>query len=361
MTKDSPLSGTRKQLRVLVVDNSATQRGMLINLLESDQELKVAGWAANGKEAIKCAELLKPDVITMEFRMPVMDGLQATQRIMQQTPIPIVMVTTSSSSNTEQIVFAAIQAGVMATVAMPMPGSQYAQGVQELLRTVKSMAEIKLVRRWTPERIRALTSESAVPVVASSNRALEIVAIGASTGGPPVLQQILTQLPAAFTLPVLVVQHIAADFVTTFVDWLRPQCRLPVQIAGDGVSLSRPGIYFAPQGQHLRVYKQTLALTSEPPIRGHRPSVTALFESVATYYGKAAIGVLLTGMGDDGAIGMHGLKKAGALTVAQDEASSVVFSMPALAIDMGVVDYVLPPPAIATLLVNLAGLDKGAS
>jgi two-component system, chemotaxis family, protein-glutamate methylesterase/glutaminase len=182
-----------------------------------------------------------------------------------------------------------------------------------------------------------------------------VVAIGASTGGPQALQVILTALPADFPLPVLVVQHIAPGFESGLIDWLRPQCAVPVELAVAGRTLSRPGILFAPSGHHLGVRMGTVELASEPPIAGHRPSATMLFQAVAREYGAAAVGVLLTGMGDDGAAGLRDLKRRGGTTIAQDEVSSVVFGMPAAAIAMGVVDRVLPPTAIAPLLVALAG------
>ncbi|MBI4492247.1 MAG: chemotaxis protein CheB [Chloroflexi bacterium] len=182
----------------------------------------------------------------------------------------------------------------------------------------------------------------------------EVVAIGASAGGPQALQEILTHLPATFSLPVLVVQHIAPGFVAGLVEWLEPQCALPVRLAAPGLRLDRPGIYVAPTGRHLLVRGQTLALGDDPPISGHRPSATALFQSVARAYGSRAIGVLLSGMGDDGAAGLGELRRAGGVTIAQDEASSVVFGMPGVAVHMGVVDHVLPPPGIASLLVELS-------
>ena len=183
--------------------------------------------------------------------------------------------------------------------------------------------------------------------------ALTIVAIGSSTGGPQALQAILTHLPATFQPPIVIVQHIAAGFAASIVDWLGPQCALPVQLATAGMRLDRPGIYFAPTGQHLVVHGHTLALNDEPPVRGHRPSATNLFRSVATNYGPRAIGVLLTGMGDDGAIGLAEMKRLGATTIAQDEASSVVFGMPGAAIALGIVDHIVSPAQLPTLLQQL--------
>jgi two-component system chemotaxis response regulator CheB len=346
-------------IRVLVVDDSAVQRSMLIDMLEGESDLTVIGWAANGEEAIRAAATLKPDVITMDLRMPTMDGLQATRRIMQETPIPIIIVTASISRDIHEMVGAAFEAGALAIIAKPKLGAQNTNDLQELRRTVRSMSEIKVVRRWAPERLRTpVQAPYSGNVIAPQHTRPEIVAIGASTGGPKALQEILTQLPADFRLPVLVVQHIAGDFVAPMIDWLRAQCAVPLMIAAAGQPLDRPCIYFAPQGRHLRVRGRTLALTDEPAVRGHRPSVTMLFESVAACYGASAIGVLLTGMGDDGASGLRDMKQAGGRTIAQDEASSVVFGMPGVAIGMGIVDHILPSLEIGPMLIKLAATER---
>jgi two-component system chemotaxis response regulator CheB len=181
---------------------------------------------------------------------------------------------------------------------------------------------------------------------------VEVVAIGASTGGPQVLRDILVDLPSDFSPPVLVVQHIAVGFDASLVDWLGHQCGLPVHIAADGQALNRPGVWVAPPGRHMGVTGRALALVDGQPISLHKPSATYLFQSVAREYRGAAIGVLLTGMGDDGAVGLRDLKRAGGTTIAQDEATSVVFGMPAAAIKLGVVDFVVPPPQIAPILVQ---------
>src|SRR5262245_11117131 len=267
---------------------------------------------------------MHPDVITMDLRMPTMDGLEATRQIMQHTPTPIVMVTASMARKDQHVVFEALQAGVLVIMPKPLPGIENRADAQELVRTVKSMAQVRVIRRWAPERLRPPAAPPPRPAVRAVSRALEVVAVGASTGGPQVLQEILTHLPASFPLPVVVVQHIAPGFVAGLVDWLRPQCALPTEVAASGVRLDCPGIFVAPTGQHLVVRGHMLALTSDPPVSGHRPSATVLLQSVARDYGDASVGVLLTGMGDDGAVGLRDVKRAGGVTIAQDEASAVV-------------------------------------
>jgi two-component system chemotaxis response regulator CheB len=337
---------------VLVVEDSPAQRGALVALLEADPELQVVAEAGDGTEAVRAAALHKPDVITMDLHMPRMDGLEATRRIMQETPTPIVMVTASARREHQQLVFEALQAGVLAIVAKPI-GANGQPLATELRRTLKSMAQVKVIRRWAPERLQQTPPLPPPRLVKPPARRPEIVVIGASTGGPQALYEILTHLPATFPLPVLVVQHIAAGFAAGLVEWFRSRCALPIQLAVSGVRLDRPGIHVTPTGQHLTVRRRTLVLTADPPLSGHRPSATVLFQSVAREYGAAAIGILLSGMGDDGAAGLRDLKRAGATTIAQDEASSVVFGMPAVAINLGVVDHVLPPARIHPLLLQL--------
>lgn len=350
----TPVPSARQcPLRVLVVDDSATQRAMLVALLDGDAEIEVVGFAATGAEAIRAVTRLKPDVITMDLRLPELDGIEATRRIMQEAPTPIVVVTAHASRDDTATVSRALEAGALALVEKPAPGPCYQAQRDDLLRTLKSMARVRVVRRWSPDRLRP-----SAPRVEPTNRP-RVVVIGASTGGPQALHTILPALPATFSLPILIVQHMAAGFTSRMVEWLRPACALPIQLASTGTPVQSRGIYVAPAGSHLAVRQRTMTLTDDAPIRGHRPSATLLFQSVADEYGAAAIGVLLTGMGDDGAAGMQELKNAGAVTIAQNEATSVIFGMPKAAIHLGAVDYVLPHDQIGPLLVELAGHTSG--
>jgi two-component system chemotaxis response regulator CheB len=349
--------GQKRPVRVLVVDDSPAQRAVLVALLDADPDLEVVGWAGSGEDSIRATARLRPDVITMDLQMPGMDGLAATRRIMQESPTPIVMVTARGSREDQRIAFEAFQAGILAVAEKPTTTSGQTGTAADLLRTVKSMAQLKVVRRWSPERLRTTptVAPAVVPTTRFSTSRPEVVAIGASTGGPQVLLRILSALPASFPAPILVVQHIADGFVSGMVEWLRPQCRLPIQLAVSGVQVGVPGVYVAPTGHHLVVRRRAMTLTDEPPISGHRPSATALFRSVAREYGRKAVGILLTGMGDDGALGLRDMKLAGSITVAQDEASSVVFGMPAVAVELGAADHVLPPVRIAEVLLELVG------
>lgn len=346
-------------IRVLVVDDSAAQRGMLMSLLAADRAIEVIGWAANGVEAIAATARLRPDLVVMDLRMPVMDGLEATRRIMRETPVPIVVVTASHSSHDQKLVFESIQAGALAILEKPRPGVDGAPTPAELVRTVKSMARVRVIRRWAPERLRPPVGEQRLGPARTFGLSVEVIAIAASTGGPQALQAILSHLPASFPVPLLIVQHITAGFVSGLVEWLRLACALPVELAAEAGPFPRPGVYVAPTDRHLIVRGRALALTSDPPVSGHRPSATVLFRSVARAYGPAAAGVILTGMGDDGAAGMRDLKRARGITVAQDEATSIVFGMPAEAIGLGIVDHVVPLGGVAAFLIDLAGATPG--
>jgi two-component system chemotaxis response regulator CheB len=337
----------RPLVRVLVVEDSVTQRHALVALINADPELTVIGWAADGADAVRSTALLKPDVIAMDLYMPVMDGLEATRQILQETPTPIVLITADSArvaADEQRLVFEALDAGVLAVLRK--------SATPELCRALKSMAQVRVVRRWSGDRLRPAETPPPPGSAAAPGVPLEVVAIGASTGGPPVLRTILVGLPAGFSPPVLIVQHIADDFAGSLVDWLRPQCALPIQIGVDGQRLNRPGILVAPPGLHMGVRGRAVVLVDGPAISLHRPSATHLFQTVAHEYGAAAIGVLLTGMGDDGAAGLRELKSAGGTTIAQDEATSVVFGMPSAAINLGVVDHVVPPQAIVPILLQ---------
>jgi two-component system chemotaxis response regulator CheB len=343
-----------KRTRVLIVDDSAVQRDILTALLSTDQRLYVIATASSGEEAVRAAARLKPDVILMDMRMPGLDGVQATSRIMQETPTPIVMVTYGASREDQVLATAAFEAGVVAFLPKPPAGPAGNQAAQELRRTVRSMAGVKVIRRRAVGRRLEPTAGGLIRSSQRPTRVPRVIAMGASTGGPQVLREILVCLPADFPVPVLVVQHIASGFVTSMVEWLKSQCSVPVQVAVPGKVVAAPGIYIAPTDQHMIVHSQAIVLTDDPPVGGHRPSVDVLFESVAAEYGADAVGVLLTGMGRDGAAGLCKIRRSGSISIAQDEASSVVFGMPRAGIEMGGAEHVLPPHSIASLLLNLS-------
>lgn len=344
------LANGASRIRVLVFDNSAERRAKLAVLLATDDDIEVVGRVGDAAAAVRAAERLRPNVITMDLRMAWLEGVAATRQIMRECPTPIVVVGASGAQAEQALATEALDAGVLAVMATPLPTSDSEAQTRELCRLIKSMAQVRVVRRRA-EPIGAAIDGLAAPAALQA-RPPQIVAIGASTGGPQALGEILPSLPAGFAAPVVVVQHIAAGFLSGLVDWLRPSCALPIEVAQPDQPLDRPGIYLAPPGRHLIVRDRRLALTDDPPVSSHRPSATVLFQSVAHEYGSAAIGVLLTGMGDDGATGLQDLARAGATTVAQDKTTCAVFGMPAVAIALGVVHYVLPVGSIAPCLLQ---------
>lgn len=345
-------------IRALVVDDSATVRQLLVQVLSSDPEISVVGTAANGAEAVELVERLAPDLVVMDIYMPQMDGLEATREIMARSPTPILIVSSEANQHQLELSLTATQAGSL--LVLPKPESprseRFAELSEQLVRMAKAMAQVKVVRRW------ASPTKTAAPRLPRRRDATEparLVAIAASTGGPAALRRILHELPREFPLPVLVVQHIARGFAPGLVDWLGAGCRLRVKVAEHGEVLAARTVYVAPDDQHLGVdgYGR-IQLASAPPIGGFRPSASHLFESVARAYGAAAAAVVLTGMGDDGVAGLRSLYTAGGRVLGQDEGSSVVYGMAREAARSGVVDLLLPLEAIAP---QLAALAKGGS
>ena len=350
---------------MLVVEDSPVVREFLTYILTSDPDIQVVGVAKNGVEALDQVEMLRPDVITMDIHMPIMDGFEVTRRIMETVPTPIVIVSGSTGAMEMASTFRALEAGALAVVLRP-PGLNHCafdESSKELILTVKLMSEVKVVRRFSHEKPAPATTPAIPAQGPKTASGIQIIAIGASTGGPPVLKEILSGLSKDFTLPVLIVQHIASGFVEGFTEWLAGTSDFPVHIASHGeVPLPGHG-YVAPDGFHLGVTSgPCIALSDDSPeSNGLRPSVAYLFRSVAQVLGPRAVGVLLTGMGRDGAEEMKMMKDRGAVTIAQDEDSSVVYGMPGEAIRLDAAMYILSPKGIAAMLSALSGRAKEES
>lgn len=346
-------------IRVLIVEDSPTVRMLLQAILESDPDIQVIGTAANGDEGVRQVQALKPDLITMDIRMPVMDGFEATRRIMESRPTPIVVVSSNVESPDLAVAFNAIQAGALDVVEKPagLSHTDFATIRDRLLTTIKGMAEVKVIRRH--RRRDRPAGASPTPTNVCSGKLPTILAIGASTGGPAALNTLLKALPSDFPLPIVVVQHMAASFTQGLVAWLQLESRLPIKIAQHEQRLVRGEVYFAPDGSHLEVSSRTtLGLSQAPAVSFVRPSATVLFESVARIYGAEAIGVLLTGMGEDGAAGLKVIHDRGGVTLVQDEATCVVYGMPAVAVRLGAAGAVLPLDRIAPTLRDLVQLRR---
>ena len=280
----------------------------------------MAGEARDGLEAAELAARLKPDVILMDGHMPRMDGYEATRRIMEEAPTAIVMVSASTAADEGALSFRALEAGALTIVEKPVGPDhpQHDETARQLLQTVRLMAEVKVVRRWPSREPRTAASK---PPLASAGT-IEIVAIGASTGGPQVVAEILAALPRDFGAPILVVQHIATGFGEGLAAWLATLTPLRVKLA-DAREPLRPGtVYIARDGRQLGVTRRReIDLTDDPAADGFRPSASSLFRSVAAVYGPSAAGILLTGMGRDGAAGLASVRSAGGVTIAQSEAT----------------------------------------
>lgn len=345
-------------INVLVVEDSRVIRDYLVYVLENDTGIRVIGTADSGEAAIEFLGRQRPDAILMDIHLPGIDGFETTRRIMQTNPVPIVVCTASMHFSEVHVVMRALEAGALAALKKPRgladPDAEAESAT--LVNTIKLMSEVKVIRRWNraPTDVTPAPSpafEPALGGIAAHHAA--IVAIGASTGGPPVILQILSGLSPSYPTPILVVQHIAAGFTAGFAEWLAAGSGLTVRVA-QGEETPVPGhVYVAPDGRHLRVgVRGELQTTADAPHNGLRPSVGVLFRSVAERFGGRAIGVLLTGMGRDGAEELKLMADRGALTVAQDEESCVVFGMPGEAIRLGAARFVLPPHKIAELLAT---------
>jgi len=358
-------------IKALIVDDSPTAQELLRHILSSDPEIRVIGTAGNGKEALEFVERNKPDVITMDLTMPEMDGYSATRTIMETTPIPVVVVSASLAPEEVEKTWPALEAGAVAAIGKPdysaVDGGS--ESAKRLIQTVKLMSQVRLVRRWKKlrpaEQIlteetgpqEAAVAHSEQPEAKLGKRKTDLVAIGASTGGPPVLRTILSGLEEGFPAPIMVVQHIARGFSEGLVSWLDRFSSVNVRLAEEGERIIPGRVYVAPEDLHMGVGKDlNISLSREDPEYGLRPSVSYMFRSVAKAFGKRAIGILLTGMGKDGAYELKLMKDSGAVTIAQDEESSIVHGMPAAAIKLGGTTHVLSPEEIQRALNQI--VDK---
>ncbi|HHF7347310.1 TPA: chemotaxis-specific protein-glutamate methyltransferase CheB [Legionella feeleii] len=343
------------KIRVLVVDDSPVIRELITRIIDAQPDMKLIGTASNGEEAIAAVKEKNPDVVTMDLHMPYLDGLEATRKIMETHPVAIVIVSASVSTQEAIEAFHALDAGAVSVIGS-LVGSQHPEHetqARELIQTIRAMSEIKVIRRWPKKN--PVSAETTTSQARFNLGAVKIVAIGASTGGPVALKTILSNIPKNFPVSILVVQHIANGFTQGFVNWLKQTTGFLVKIAEAGETLKPGCAYVAPEGFQMEMAKTgTIALHQDLPINGHCPSVGALFQSLVKEFGNQTLGILLTGMGKDGAAELKLLKNHGAFTIVQDKETSVVNGMPGEAINIGAASAVLSPEGIANFLTNMA-------
>jgi two-component system chemotaxis response regulator CheB len=343
---------------VLLVDDDAEARTSLRRLLTAYRDIAVVGEAVSGRQAVRMVNMLRPDVVLMDADMPGMDGFETTVEIMAKSAVPIIIVSASEDSEEADKAFRAMEAGAVALVAMPSwTGETHGRREAEVVQTVRAMSEVRVVRRRQrrpqPTRIAGSAGgpKGQRPVAPATQGNVDLIAIGASTGGPQVLQSILAGLPRGFSAAVVVVQHITPDFQGSFVGWLGQATGMPVHLAEDGQPLHRGHVYVAPHPYQMGVDRQRrITLRDDPPEAGLRPAVSYLFRSLAAVSPRRTTAVLLTGMGQDGAAELLELRNRGAITIAQTEETSVVHGMPGEAIRIGGAMYVLSPEETAELL-----------
>lgn len=352
-------------ISVLIVEDSPVALTILKRILTSSPEVEIAGIARDGIEALELIPKVNPKVICTDLNMPKMGGLELIQRVMAEFPKPILVISSAVDQTRDaHNVFQLLQAGALDVFLKPSISlmSEYEKMQQDLISRIKVLAGVSV---FTIHSTRPKNTKLSAAVLPAQSRSPfpnpasgkffrpKVVAIGASTGGPQAFHTILKALPANFPLPILCVQHISEGFLAGFTNWLEATCPLRVEIAQSG-DLPRPGtIYFAPDHCHLRLSAQGRFVTfRDAAVCGHRPSVTVLFQSVAAYYQQTTLGLLLTGMGRDGADGLLSILNAGGTTIAQNETSSIVFGMPREAIALGAAQHILSLDEIAPFLLK---------
>lgn len=372
-------------IRVLVADDSRAFRAILRTILGRSPEIEVVGEAQDGHEAVSQVLALRPDVVTMDVRMPGKDGLQALEEIMRRRPTPVVVVSAEAGPEKQEVSFRALELGAVEVLAKPRADvrGRFEREAEEIRMAVRAVAGLKLVTRHKrnpraaaagaaaatatqvappPDAERTVTgswvlkreSASGPPLQPLPPNAPRVLGIAASTGGPAALARIIHELPPGYPIPILVVQHIAEGFEGGLVHWLAGETPLAVKLAEDGEPLRGGTVYVAPSGSHLGAAGNVVQLLKGEPVRGFRPSGTVLFRSLAHEFGRSAAGLILSGMGDDGAEGLKLLRDRGAWTGAQGPQSCVVYGMPRVAAEKGGVAVTLELEEIPGALVKLS-------
>lgn len=350
------MSLSPQQVKVMIVEDSLVVRQLLIHIIDRDPRLMVAAAVGSAEEALQEIKRIQPDVISMDIRLPGIDGLEATRRIMAEHPTPIVVIADSVEDASLKISMNALRAGALTVVEKPvgLSSAGYAGIAETICTQLYIMSQVPVVRRrsfaWQPKSPAPPTSRDSDAGMTRPN----IMGIAASTGGPPALAKVLGSLPADFPLPVLLVQHMGAPFMEGFASWLNGLTSLDVRLAQDQEIPSPGRVYVAPGDRHLTLSPAgTLRVGAEPPVGNQRPSATLLFQSMAQTLGRRGLGIVLTGMGEDGAQGLREMRQAGSYTLAEDETTAVVYGMPAAAARLGGISVSLPLDLIAPRILKI--------
>ncbi len=349
-----------RKVTVLVVDDSPICRQLISDALSKDPELEVIAVAHDGQEAIDKTAALRPNVITMDMDMPVMDGLTATERIMGDYPTPILVLTADPRNQAPALTHRALEAGALALQVKPALDA--GPEAWNLAREVRLLASVRVIRHLRG----AKKVEAPAPQISTasdlhlfSSSPIGVVTIASSTGGPQVVQKLLSELPGDFPAPIALVQHINAAFSESLVGWLQSSSKLKLKLAADGDSLLPGTVLIAPANQHLLISQRgRVVVRPGAPHDGHCPSGTLLLESAAKTYGRRTVGVILTGMGSDGADGMLAIKNAGGRTIGQNQESCVVFGMPGAAVAKNAVEFLVHGDELSRTLLKLARGEK---
>jgi len=341
-----------KRIRVVVVDDSLTVRKRICEVLDRASDIEVVGEAEDGRSAIEVCRETRPDAITLDMMLPVMSGLAATEYIMAHFPTPTLIVSSSTNRGELFKTYEALGAGALDVLEKPGPHEPDRDWAERLVSTVRLISRVKVI---THLRAKLPTRQVSTDAISSNGSAIEVVAVGASTGGPAAVVELLRRIPPDFTMPILVILHLSAQLAGAFADWLDGQTSHRVVWATQGASLAtmKGVVVMAPPDQHLIVRNRHLYLTNDPERNSCRPSIDVLFESIACEYGKQSAACLLTGMGRDGAMGLLKIRQAGGMTMAQDEQTSVVYGMPAEAARLGAAQRILSLDAIGTAIAAL--------
>ena len=356
-------------IRILIVDDSAFMRKVITDLFNEDKDFQVIGTARNGKEAVELVEKLNPDLVTMDVEMPIMNGLDALKQIMQKHPVPVVMFSSLTHEGADATI-KALSLGAIDFVAKTGGSISSVDGIKNEVREIcrnaakanlRKLSKLVSYNYLKEKTTLATTTENiiakkVVTTLKMSNNKYKIVAIGTSTGGPRALQEVITKLPENYPYPIVVVQHMPVGFTKSLANRLNFISKIKVKEAEQDDKLTPGTVYIAPGGYHMRFLTKAnevyINLTKDELVNGHRPAVDPMFESVSAIYGSAVIAVILTGMGGDGAQGMQLIKNKGGFNIAESQNTAVVFGMPKVAIEKGVVDRVVDLGDVAKELIS---------